>query len=153
MPQRMHRYQLPYGNSNIPVAASADLIEGTLGQAIVDEAAALEEALASPIGTRPLRQIVSVGERVAIIVNDITRLTRTDMILPPILRTLNQAGIPDRDIFIVFALGIHKLQTDAERELIVGPEIARRIRLFDHVSTDDASLVEIGMTSFGNVVE
>ena len=51
------------------------------------------------------------------------------------------AGIPDSDIFIVFALGIHRLQTDDERRTIVGDEIFRRIRMFDHVSTDDASLV------------
>ena len=66
---------------------------------------------------------------------------------------MNAAGIPDRDIFIVFALGIHRRQTDEERRLIVGDAIFRRIRCFDHISTDDACLVEIGTTSFGNRVE
>lgn len=121
--------------------------------AIADEHAAVEAALARPIGAAPLRKIAHRGERVAIIVNDITRLTRTDLILPPIVRTLNQAGVPDGDIFIVFALGIHRPQTDAEREQIVGAEMARRLRMFDHIATDDDSLVEIGTTSFGNRVE
>jgi lactate racemase len=86
-------------------------------------------------------------------VNDITRLARADLLLPPIVDTLNAAGIPDRDIFIVFALGIHRPQTDGERRLIVGDRIFNRIRSFDHISTDDENLVEIGTTSFGNRVE
>src|SRR5258708_12033019 len=73
--------------------------------------------------------------------------------LPPIVRTLNAAGVPDRDIFIVFALGIHRQQTDEERKQIVGEEIYSRIRCFDHVATDEANLVEIGVTRFGNRVE
>ena len=76
-----------------------------------DERLAVGDAIDNPIGTAPLREIVRPGERVAIIVNDITRLTRTDLMLPPIIDTLNAAGVPDRDIFIVFALGIHRLQT------------------------------------------
>ncbi len=120
---------------------------------LADEPAAVRYALEHPVGTAPLRQIARPGERVAIVVNDITRLTRTDLILPPMVDTLNAAGIPDRDIFIVFALGIHRRQTDQERRLILGPEIFARIRSFDHIATDDASLVEIGVTSFGNVVE
>jgi nickel-dependent lactate racemase len=124
-----------------------------MGQAVADEVGAVQSALDHPIGTPPLREVVHPGERVAIIVNDITRLTRTDMLLPPIVNTLNAAGIPDRDIFVVFALGIHRLQTDDERRLIVGEEMFRRLRMFDHVSTDEQSLVEIGTTSFGNRVE
>jgi nickel-dependent lactate racemase len=124
-----------------------------MGDSIADEAGAVQAALDHPLGTAPLRQIVQRGERVAIIVNDITRLTRSDLLLGPIVNTLNAAGIPDNDIFIVFALGIHRLQTDDERRLIVGDEIFRRLRMFDHVSTDDSSLIEIGTTSFGNRVE
>jgi lactate racemase len=120
---------------------------------VPDETRAVYDALETPIGSPPLREIVKPGERVAVIVNDITRLTRTDLLLPPIIDTLNHAGIPDRDIFIVFALGIHRRQTDDERRLILGDEIFRRIRNLDHISADDANLVTLGTTSFGNRVE
>jgi nickel-dependent lactate racemase len=150
-PQRI--IDLPFGAGHLPVSCSGTLIEGRLGQPVIDETAAVQAALDHPIGTAPLRKIVQPGERVAIIVNDITRLTRTDLLLPPIVNTLNAAGVPDADIFIVFALGIHRIQTDEERRTIVGDEIFRRLRMFDHVSTDDSSLVEIGTTSFGNRVE
>ena len=145
--------QLAYGRGEIPVNVRGDVLAPREADVIADEAGAVLDALEHPIARPPLKEIVQPGERVAIVVNDITRLTRTDLMLPPIVNTLNAAGIPDRDIFIVFALGIHRLQTDDERKLIVGEEIFSRIRSFDHVATDDASLIEIGRTSFGNLVE
>jgi nickel-dependent lactate racemase len=118
-----------------------------------DETGAIRHALEHPLGTPPLRDIVRPGERVCIVVNDITRLTRTDLFLPPLLDVLNAAGIPDADIFIVFALGIHRPQTDAERREILGDAIYQRIRNFDHNCQDEANLVTLGTTSFGNTVQ
>lgn len=146
-------FDLPYGNTSMRVVLGGDPILPRYGEPIADETAAVYQAIERPIGTPPLREIVRPGERVAIVVNDITRLTRTDMLLPPIVKTLNEAGIPDRDIFIVFALGIHRPQTDDERKLIVGEEMFSRLRSVDHISTDDANLVTVGTTSFGNRVE
>jgi len=146
-------FDLPYGNRSMRVTLSGDPILPRYGEPVADERAAVYRAIEQPIGTAPLREIVRPGERVAIVANDITRLTRTDMLLPPIVNTLNEAGIPDHDIFIVFALGIHRPQTDEERKLIVGDEIFSRIRCVDHISTDDANLVTVGTTSFGNRVE
>jgi len=137
----------------MPVAVAGDLLAAPPADPVRDESGAVAEALENPIGAAPLREVVRPGERVAIVVNDITRLTRTDLMLPPIFDSLNQAGIPDRDIFIVFALGIHRQQTQKERRQIIGGEVHSRIPCFDHIATDDANLVEIGTTSFGNRVE
>ena len=144
---------LAYGKGRLPVQAAGDMLAPRAAKPVADETRAVLDALENPIGTRPLREIARPGERVAIVVNDITRLARADLLLPPIVDTLNAAGVPDRDIFIVFALGIHRRQTDAERRMVVGDGIFHRIRTFDHISTDDSSLVEIGTTSFGNRVE
>ncbi len=148
-----HVYSLPYGKGSVPIDLDAPSLEHRGGASVADETAAIYEALAHPIGTPPLAEIVKPGERVAIIVNDITRLTRTDLMLPPIVRTLNRAGVPDADIFVVFALGIHRRQTAEERRSILGDELYHRLRNFDHDCADDASLVEIGTTRFGNRVE
>ena len=145
--------QFAYGKTKLSAEVPGDVLAPRRAGPIADETAAIYDALERPIGTPPLREVVHPGERVAIVVNDITRLARADLILPPLIDTLNRAGVPDRDIFIVFALGIHRRQTGEERRLILGDEIFRRIRSFDHISTDDAKLVEIGTTSFGNRVE
>src|ERR1041385_7701628 len=146
-------FDLPYGRDRFSVAIEGDLLTPRAVDPVADESSAVYRAIEHPIGTPPLLEIVHAGERVAIIVNDITRLTRTDLLLPVIVKTLNAAGIPDSDIFVVFALGIHRRPKDDQRRLSVGDEMFGRLRMFDHVSTDDMNLVEIGTTSFGNRIE
>ncbi|MBV8820089.1 MAG: nickel-dependent lactate racemase, partial [Acidobacteriaceae bacterium] len=143
---------MPYGHGSIAVPAMGELITHQGGTVIRDEAVAIEHALEHPLDSKPLSEIASPGERVAIIVNDITRLTRTGLFLQPIVRTLNRAGIPDHDIFIVFALGIHRPQTEAERRQIIGDELFSRICNFDHDAAAEANLVPLGRTRFGNTV-
>lgn len=150
---RARQIDLPFGRDHLPVQIAADSIEPRPGQAVSDERRVVEEALRHPIGRQTLGEIVKPGERIAIVVNDITRLCRTDLMLPPVVDALTSAGIPDKDIFIVFALGIHREQTEEERRQIVGEEIYGRFRMFDHISTDEANLVYVGITSFGNRVE
>jgi nickel-dependent lactate racemase len=146
-------FTLPFGRDHFSVRLAAELLGPRPAREIADEGKAIQETLRDPIGCPPLMQIVHPGEQVAILVNDITRLCRTDLMLPPIVNILNAAGIPDSDIFIVFALGIHREQTEAERREIVGKEIYGRFRMFDHIASHAANLVYIGTTSFGNRIE
>ena len=86
------------------------------------------DALDNPLGTPPLKAMVAPGEKVAIIVGDITRLwVGTDRFMPVILRTLNEAGIKDNDVTILIGNGDHRKHTEKEKELIVGPEIYKRV--------------------------
>ena len=146
-------HRLPFGGGFLEIPKVGELIAYRGAPGVQDEAAAIRDALAHPIGSAALADIVHPGERVAILVNDITRLTRTDLFLPPVIDTLNRAGIPDSDIFIVFALGIHRPQTEAERKLILGGDLHARIRNFDHIASDEENLVNVGTTRFGNTVQ
>ncbi len=146
-------YRLPFGESFLDADVTANLIRHRDVPPVADEAAAIGEALAHPIGTAPLDRIVHPGERVALIVNDITRLTRSDLMLPAVVETLNRAGVPDEDILVVFALGIHRPQTPGERRRILGGNLYHRLTAIDHDAHDDATLIGVGQTSFGNRVE
>ena len=117
-----------------------------------DPTSAVREALANPIGTPPLREILHPGERVAVLVNDITRLVHSEVFLPILIDEMNACGVPDRDIFIVFALGLHRQQSAQEQRRIVGEEVARRIALYDHDCRSRENLVALGRTSRGNEV-
>lgn len=145
-------YTLPFGRAAYPLSVAGDHLSFGGVEPIEDELAAIWEALQHPIGSASLGDIVHPGETVAILVNDITRLTRTDLFLPPIVKTLNEAGVPDEDIFVVFALGIHRPQTEEERKRILGNELFRRLRNFDHQASDESNLIGLGTTSFGNDV-
>src|SRR4051794_19595999 len=48
------------------------------------------------------------GEKVVIVTSDITRYTAGQVYLPLLVERLNLVGIPDADITILIALGIHR---------------------------------------------
>jgi nickel-dependent lactate racemase len=86
---------------------------------------------------------------VAIIVNDMTRSTPSDKILPPILEELGRLGVPASAVAIVIATGTHRPMTDAEIEIMLGKEIARAYRVENHLC-DAPDLVDMGTLSTGN---
>ena len=92
------------------------------------------------------------GEKVVIVTSDITRPTGSETYLPLLVARLNQAGVRDRDIEIIIALGIHRKQTEAEQRRIVG-ELYGRIRVCDHDCDSPGALVYLGDTSRGIPVE
>jgi lactate racemase len=92
------------------------------------------------------------GEQVVIVTSDITRPTGSEIFLPLLVRRLNEAGVRDRDIEIVVALGIHRKQTEAEHRKITG-ELYGRIRVTDHECDAPGSLVYLGDTARGLPVE
>ncbi|GFO68942.1 hypothetical protein GMLC_25210 [Geomonas limicola] len=92
------------------------------------------------------------SEKVVIVTSDITRPTGSEIYLPLLVRRLVEAGVQERDIEIVIALGIHRKQTEAEHRKIVG-EIYGRIKVSDHECDDPGSLVYLGETSRGIPVE
>lgn len=150
------KLEIPYGRTwqglTLPGGIYVDILEPKREPPLADPAGVIRSALRQPIGTPPLRRVARPGERVAILVNDITRLVRTDLFLPVLVDELNLAGIPDRDILVVFALGNHRKQTPEEQKSIVGDELARRLTLRDHDCQDAANLVRIGRTRRGNEV-
>lgn len=148
------KLSIPYGQAltdvDLPRGIRLDTLEPQDATPLADPVTAIREALRHPIGAAPLRDTVRPGERVCILVNDITRLVRTDLFLPVLVDELNQSGIPDAQIFAVFALGNHRPQTPAEQRQIVGEDLARRIALFNHDCRRLEDLVLIGRTSRGN---
>ena len=88
----------------------------------------IKKALENPIKSKRLSEIVNPDSKVAIIVSDVTRPTPTEKILPPLLEELYLGGAKDENITIIFALGLHRLQTEEECRQLVGEEIFEKIR-------------------------
>ncbi len=82
-----------------------------------DESVILEKAIANPIGTDRLEKIVKAGMKIVIAVDDITRSTRTELMLPLVLKQLALAKISSKDISIFIAMGTHRQMTDREIKL------------------------------------
>ncbi|HWQ45158.1 MAG TPA: nickel-dependent lactate racemase [Methanosarcina barkeri] len=110
----------------------------------------IKKALENPTKSRRLSEIVNSDSRIVIIVSDVTRPTPTAKILPPLLEELHLGGAINENITIVFALGLHRLQTEEECRQLVGEEIFENIRCIQH---DRKRCRLVGETSFGTPVE
>lgn len=110
-------------------------------------------ALDAPINSPPLEEIISSGETVLIVASDATRATASAQVINLLVRRLIESGIAPPDINIIFATGIHRAVTVAEKRELLTPFIAQRIRTLDHDAHDAAKLTRLGVTERGTVVE
>ena len=108
--------------------------------------AEVRRALAEPIGTPRLGEIVKPGEKIAIVTSDITRPMPTYKVMPALLDELYAAGVRREDITLVFALGSHRHHTDEERRRLAGERAFSEIACVDCEPTD---CVHMGVTKAG----
>jgi len=131
--------------------------EQVLGALLANQAEVLlqgeeevKRALAEPIGTPQLGEIVRPGETVAIITSDITRPMPTYRVMPALLDELYAAGIRKEDITLVFALGSHRFHTEEEKRKLAGERAYTEIRCIDG---DPSDCVHLGVTKAGTPVD
>lgn len=146
--------ELPFGRSSVSVDAPTENILGiyrpqTDGR-VLDEDALLREALENPVCSPPLHGLIRPGQKIAIVTSDLTRPCPTKRLLPLILGELAAGGIPDADVTVVIALGLHRPMTASELEAAVGPDVYRRVAVINH---DPGDIVRLGGTDTGTPVE
>ncbi len=114
----------------------------------------VKEALQRPVDSRKLSSLVLKGEKVVIIINDMTRLwVRHHVFMPILLEELNKGGIRDEDILVISATGAHREQTEAEWRELVGDEVFNRVGIMDHRAKAHDEMVNLGITKFGTPIE
>jgi nickel-dependent lactate racemase len=144
--------ELKYGTASFATDLVAPVLSAATLPELPDPDKEVRRALAAPLGTIALCEILEPGERVVIVTSDITRYTGSDIYLPILIEELNRCGIDDDHIEIVIALGIHRKQSVAEHRKILGP-VYGRIKVYDHECDDHRELVDLGMTSSGLPVQ
>lgn len=150
----MKKYSLPYGKTVQEVMLPEEHVicdmHGNESTVCADIAAATLEAIRNPIGRKPLREIVKAGESVVIVISDITRLCGTDKFLPVIVKELNDVGVKDEDITLLVATGTHRAHTPEEDIIVVGEDLAKRLKIVNHNCKDPEQNVYVKTTSTGN---
>jgi nickel-dependent lactate racemase len=149
------RVTIPYGagslEADIPRRA---LFTGEFEElpALDDFRSALLARLDRPTGTGPLREIAEGRADALVLVDDNTRHTPVDRILPVLLGYLNAAGLADEDIRILTASGTHRVMTEDEVLAKVGEEAHRRVTITQHDCRDLEAIVEQDPVSGGNSI-
>ncbi|MDW7661913.1 MAG: nickel-dependent lactate racemase [Bacillota bacterium] len=152
----MTKYQIKYGKTLQEITLPEDEVIKVLNPnqyepKFTNAEEIILEALNNPIGTPTIKTLCKPGEKVCLMVNDITRLTKSEVFVPIIVNQLNQAGIKDKDITILFANGLHKPMNKSEMQTIIGEELFQRIHTVQHDGVH-ADFVCVGQTSSGNKV-
>ena len=147
-------YRVPYGSAQSPSAGylEFDLLPGMRGTLatskptgpLADVKEAILAALAHPIGSPPLRELARAGDRACIVFTDSTRASPDWLLVPPILRELEEAGVHDQDITLLCAIGMHRPSTDAEKVAKLGQAVVDRYRVIDHEPQNPDVLIDLG---------
>jgi lactate racemase len=149
----MTMIQMPYGERtltfDVPDANLLGVFAPPSVPPVADAAAEIIRALAQPIGGPDLAHLVTCARKVVLVADDLTRPTPTDLIVPLLLDALNRAGVPDRAIEIVIALGTHRPMTPAEIVVKFGRAVTTRVPVFNHEAFNPVALVDVGLTPSG----
>ena len=150
---RDHLYRVPYGKSELdftlPATMRATVAVSRSVRPLEDVPAAIQEALRQPVGSPPLRQIAKRGNRVCIVFTDITRASPDHLLIPPLLRELETAGVPDGNIVLLCGTGLHRPSTASEKAAKLGGDVLSRYRVIDNEPQNPQALADLGVTAGG----
>ncbi|HBH13735.1 MAG: hypothetical protein XD91_0023 [Clostridiales bacterium 38_11] len=148
-------FKLKYNTEEISVCVPeknylATLMPNEVNIDLIDEEE-VKRAMDNPIGSRRLKDIVFPGDRVAIVTSDISRPMPSYKVLPTVIEELKSAGVEEKDITIILALGIHRKHSEEERRRLVGEDVYRsNITIID---SDKEKCVRIGCCKNGTPVD
>ena len=136
----------------------ADIPDGNLLEVLMPNPVSLgltgeaevRRAMAAPIGTERLCELIRPNESVAIVTSDITRPMPTHQVMPLLLDELYSAGIQRSDITLVFALGSHRSHSEDELRKLAGERAYSEVRCVD---SSTARCIRLGYTSRGTPVD
>jgi len=146
---------MKYGSTevtlNIPDDSDAYLVTGHDSPHIADIKGSLIKSISSPIGSLPLKERIHKGDRVALVISDMSRFwMRQDLVIPHLTEYLTEeCGIKDKDLTIVVANGTHTGGDEKELRTLVTDSVYDRFSVVNHDAGAD-DLIYIGTTSFGN---
>ncbi len=147
---------LGYGNASVPMSFDEgffSVLKGDVSHLTPLSDLQISAAFDAPIDSRVLEEIVGTAETILIVVPDATRAAAGAQIVNLLVRRLIAAGIQPFNIRIIFATGIHRAVTPAEKEKILGSFINQRVKTLDHQPGDLMRIARLGETGRGTPIE
>jgi nickel-dependent lactate racemase len=117
---------------NLTLPDSVTQLDIKPAAALFDPEGAIGKALDNPIESPPLADIAKKKQNACIVISDITRPVPNKIILPPMLKILEDCGIKRENITILIATGMHRPNLGEELESMVGKEIMDSYRIVNH---------------------
>jgi len=100
-----------------------------------------------PVDSPRLRELARGKRSACILICDITRPVPNALFLPPLIRTLLDAGVPRSGITVLVATGLHRPNEGPElAELVGDPWVLATVNVVNHDATADADHILLGRT-------
>jgi len=148
----MKSYPIPCGKKiiflEVPDHVPVQRVESRQMTPVPNVERAVEDALQRPIKSPRLRNLVKSGQKVALIVTDITRKLPEEIIIPLLIKELEAGGIRKRDMTAVVATGTHRPNTPEELREKFG-EVVDEIPFINHDPWNPKELVRLGTSEGG----
>jgi len=109
----------------------------------------IKAGLKKPIGASTLSNLIKKGQKILILVDDYTRITPTQIILPIVMKELDAGGVSSKDIKLLIASGTHRAMSIKEKELKYGRNIIDNYKIIDHNWGDENKLMQLPSTPHG----
>ncbi len=150
-------FSVPYGSGHLsfelPESAFSDLVLPTdEGESTADSDALIRHALKHPVNSSRLSELAAPDQKIAVIINDVTRPTPSAYLIPFVLEELSAAGVPDENVTFYFALGLHRAHTAEEIQKLLGSDIYNRFKFVQH-EVGTFPTTSFGKTSRGTPIE
>jgi nickel-dependent lactate racemase len=109
----------------------------------------IKKGLENPVGLPRIREMVKGKKKVLILVDDYTRNTPINIILPEVLKEMSAAGINKTNIRMLIASGTHRPMTQAEKLKKFGHRVMADYTVLDHRYNNPKELVQLKNTAGG----
>ncbi|MHA1230155.1 MAG: nickel-dependent lactate racemase [Candidatus Helarchaeota archaeon] len=110
----------------------------------------IEHAIKNPIGTPPLNEIAEGKKNAVIVIEDISRPIYAGLITEVVIEQLNNSGIQDENITILFAVGAHRPMNRSDFIKKLGMNIVDRFNIENHCPYEN--LIFLGNSSRGTPI-
>ena len=150
---------LPYGKDSVdfhvPDESFTEMLDPGAAAPVFSDASEIIRAIDNPLGTPPLKDVIGnmpENKKICVIVDDISRPTPINTILPILTHKLLNAGVRQENVKIVTALGSHRYMSDNELSDRVGRDIYGQYSVSNSEFRRPSDLIIVGEAPDGVMI-
>jgi nickel-dependent lactate racemase len=126
---------------DLPPNWRVDVVNPESVEPLADPQASVTAALADPLRSPPLNELVGPGDQVCIAFMHPVTPCPEHILVPALLRELEAAGVYDHDIILLCANGPHGRTDQGQKVARLGAEVVEHYRVLDH---DAGEVIHVG---------
>lgn len=148
--------KLDYGSADIDVKIDEKkllyIIENEPVNTLDNIKDRLLEGFRKPIGSLPLKELITGKKNICIVISDSTRAVPTAVILDVLLPEIESYGTRKESVKILVATGLHRPNTKEELIKMAGRDVVDNYRIINHDARNRSSCDYVGKTGRGTPV-